>query len=118
MYSNYLNDDSIAKINTIVAGFRRLHLFNSYEIGSFVYDEQLGVHGIGIRKNGTPCNLFLFYPMPGGCGEIESIAIYGQCLHEHYKAIESSMSIFGLPVDSIQNDFGLEPFIDVHLKKY
>lgn len=118
MYSNYLNDDSIAKINTIVAGFRKLHLFKSYEIESFVYDKLLGVHGIMIKKNGTPCNLFLFYPMPGGCGEIQSIAIYGDGLREHYKAIESSMSIFGLPVESIQNDYGLEPFIDVYLKKY
>lgn len=49
-------------------------------------------------------NIFLFYPAPDGSGLIGSVAIYGTILEGHKKAIEKSMLIFGLPVESIEWD--------------
>lgn len=107
------NDDSQRKIDNIAEALKSNPAYNSYSIKSYCYDFMAGVHAIEIAKNGDIINLFLFYPWFKG--EIESIAIYGYNLTGHYNAIKSSMTIFGLPVDSVDLESGLERFIDVHL---
>ena len=61
-------------------------------------------------------NMFLFFPSPEG--EICSCAIYGlQSQLINYKnVIERSMSLFGLPVESVEWDEGYEKFLDVTFK--
>ena len=111
MFAFSFNEDSLQKINNIIAGIKAL--YSTYDIKSYRYDFKTNAHAIELRKNGLPINLFLFYPWTNG--EIESIAIYGQNLVGHLNAIKSSMTIFGLPVESVEMDGGIEPFIDVHL---
>ena len=106
------NDDSQRKIDNIAAALKNHPAYSSYTIKSYCYD-LTGVHAIEIEKNGDKVNLFLFYPSLDG--KIESIAIYGYNLMGHYNAIKSSMKIFGLPVNTVEMDSGIESFIDVHL---
>ena len=63
-------------------------------------------------------NMFLFYPSIYGSGKIGSCAIYGIQLSGHKNAIERSMTLFGLPVKSINWDEGIERFLDVTLEDY
>ena len=116
MYHNSLNQDSLTKINNIVRGFKAIPMYLKYEINSYLYDAKGGVHAIMLLSNNSPVSLFLFYP--GSEGEINSIAIYGASLEGHLRAIKSSMTIFGLLVESVEMDYGIEPFVDVYLKKY
>lgn len=116
MYSNSLNDDSMAKIATIVAQCKMIPMYQKYEIRQWLFDAQGGVQAIGLWLNGNPVNLFLFYP--GGRGEINSIAIYGDNLNGHLNAIRSSNMIFGLPVSSASMEQGVESYVDVYLQQY
>ena len=63
-------------------------------------------------------NMFLFYPALDGSGRIGSCAIYGALLNGHKTAIERSMRLFGLEVESIKWDEGIERFLDVTLCEY
>lgn len=63
-------------------------------------------------------NMFLFYPACDGSGKIGSCAIYGYQLQGHKNAIEHSMKLFGLPVESVEWDQGNERFLDVILADY
>lgn len=111
-----LNQDSLKKIGNIVAGFKAYPAYKAYDIKSYCYDFRIGVHALQISKGSSTINLWLFYP--GYDGEIESIAIYGANLRGHLNAIRSSMTIFGLPVESAEMDGGMEDFVDVYLKEY
>lgn len=111
-----LNQDSLTKIGNIVQGFKTIPMYQKYEINSYLYDAQGGIHAIMLCRDGSPVSLFLFYP--GSNGEISSIAIYGAALEGHLRAIRSSMTVFGLPVESVQMESGIESFVDVYLKKY
>lgn len=77
-----------------------------------------GAVAIKILKSNQPINMFLFYPSCDGSGRVGSCAIYGTHLDGHKAAIERSMQIFGLPVESIVVDEGLEKFLDISIKKY
>lgn len=111
-----LNDNSMKMILNIVNGFRSYPAYRAYEISSYCYDWRLGVQALSITKNGSPVNLWLFYP--GINGEIESIATYGTNLNGHLNAIRNSMTVFGLPVESISKDCGMEDFLDITIAPY
>lgn len=77
-----------------------------------------GAIAIKVSKGGKPMNMFLFYPACDNSGKIGSVAIYGCQLEGHKKAIERSMLMFGLPVESVEMDSGIEDFVDVTLRDY
>ena len=111
-----LNDNSKKMILNIVNGFRNYPAYKAYEINSYCYDWRLGIQALSITKNGSPINLWLFYP--GINGEIESIATYGSNLNGHLNAIRNTMTVFGLPVESISKDCGMEDFLDIIIAPY
>ncbi len=110
-----LNQDSLARIQNIVNGFRNYPAYSTYQIKSYLYDMHAGCHAIEISRNGQVINLFLFYPQYGGSGKIGSIALYGANLQGHYNAMRSSMTAFGMPISDIQFDSGIETFLDITL---
>lgn len=113
MFYNSLNSDSMWRINNIVTGFKNYPAYATYDIKSYIYDHRAGVHAIEISKNGQP----IFYP--GVNGEINSIAAYSNYLQSHLEAIRSTMTVFGMPVESAEMDYsGLSDFIDIFLKPY
>ena len=113
MNYNCLNTDSLQLIENIANGFRNYPAYAAYSIRSYAYGIRTGAHALEITRNSQLVNLLLF--MPGIDGKIESVAVYGSNLRGHLNAIKSSMTIFGLPVESVEMDGGIEPFIDVHL---
>lgn len=110
------NSDSDQKIANIVNNARNHPMYKSYQISSYCGDWRTGVQIVDISKNGDTVNQFHFYP--GINGKIESIAIYGRNLNGHLNAIRSSMSIFGLPVASVEMDAGFSDYVDVYLDNY
>ena len=117
MFYQSLNQDSLRRIKNIVRGFKNHQTYATYKVRSYCYDSQAGVHAIEVGKNGQLINLWLFYP--GINGEISSIAIYGSHLQGHLNAIRSSMSVFGMPVESADMDFsGMSDFVDIYLEEY
>ena len=110
-----LNQDSLARIQNIVNGFRNYPAYSAYQIKSYLYDMRAGCHAIEISRNGQVINLFLFYPQYGGSGKIGSIALYGANLQGHYNAMRSSMTAFGMPISDIQFVSGIETFLDITL---
>lgn len=117
MFYQSLNQESLRRINNIVTGFKNHPMYASYSISSYCYDARAGVHAIEVGKNGLTINLWLFYP--GSNGEINSIAVFGASLQGHLNAIRSSMTVFGMPVASVDLDCsGRSDFIDIYLKEY
>lgn len=117
MFYNSLNPDSHKRIQNIINGFRNYPAYAAYSIRSYCYDMRAGVHAIEISRNGQLMNLWLFYP--GSNGEIQSIAVYGAGLQGHLKAILSSMTVFGMKVESAEMDYsGMSDFIDIYLEEY
>lgn len=112
MYES-LNKKSCEIIQRIVQGFKSYPAYREYDIKSYNYDLKMGVHALEITKNGNRINLWLFFP--GINGEISSIALYGNHLQGHLNAIRSSMTVFGLPVESIEME---SDFVDILLNKY
>ena len=120
MYSNlYLNQHSHQLINNIWINAKRHPRYKSYDV---VKDEvsylDAGAIAIKLISPTGPANMFLFYPAIDGSGRIGSCAIYGVQLSGHKKAIECSMTFFGLPVKSVDWDEGIERFLDVVLEDY
>lgn len=117
MFYQYLNQESLHRINNIVTGFKKHPNYAAYSIRSYCYDARAGVHAIEVGKGTQLINLWLFYP---GCnGEINSIAVYGSYLQGHLNAIRSSMTVFGMPVESVYMDCsGMSDFVDIYLKEY
>lgn len=115
MINNRLNQDSRQRIQNIADGFRQNPMFSAFQIRTYPYDIREGVHALEVTRNGSPINLFLFYPDSTGNGKIDSIAIYGKSLQQHYNMMKSSMMAFGMPISSISMDSGIEDFIDVYL---
>ena len=114
---NYLNKDSLQRINNIANGFRNHPAYTAYPIKSYAYDFRTGVHALEVARNGDTINLWLFYP--GRDGKIGSIAVYGSYLQGHLKAILSSMTVFGMKVSSAEIDrSGLSDFVDIYLEDY
>lgn len=118
MFWNSLNEESMQRINNIVNGFKSHPLYAAYTIKTYCYDFRLGVQAIEVGKNGDLVNLWLFYPDATN-GNINSIAVYGSMLRGHLNAIRSTMTVFGMPVDSAELDkSGLSDFVDICLKQY
>lgn len=117
MFYRSLNQESLRRINNIATGFKSYPMYASYSIRSYCYDARAGVHAIEVGKNSQLINLWLFYP---GCnGEINSIAVYGSYLQGHMNAIQSSMTVFGMPVSSVDMDCsGMSDFVDIYLEEY
>ena len=117
MFYNQLNNDSLQRIGNIVKGFRNYPAYAAYSIRSYAYDLRTGAHALEITHNGQLVNLWLFYP--GIDGKIASIAVYGNYLQGHLKAILSSMTVFGMKVSSAEIDHsGMSDFIDIYLVDY
>lgn len=113
---NYLNSDSLQRIENIVNGFRSHPAYTAYSIRSYTYDMRMGVHALEITRNGQLVNLWLF--MPGIDGKISSIAIYGNHLQGHLNAILSSMTVFGMKVLSAEMESGAADYVDIYLEDY
>ncbi|MCD8393460.1 MAG: hypothetical protein LUC85_01325 [Bacteroidales bacterium] len=113
-----LNNDSMRLIENILVNAKRHPMYRGYDIDlNFSAGYGAGAIGIDVTRDGQPVNLFLFYPA-WGSGKIESVAIYGSQLAGHKRAIEGSMTIFGLPVEDVEWDQGIERFLDVTLQDY
>lgn len=109
----YLNPRSKIIIDEIAAHLRS----QAYTVRSYLFDIHTGCHAIETSFCGLTVNLWLIYP--GIDGEINSIALYGANLENHLKEIQSTMKIFGLPIDSAEIDYtGKSNFIDIFLKPY
>lgn len=107
-----LNQDSLQRINNIVANFRANPSYSSFQIRTFLYQ---GVHAIEITRNGNKINLLLFYPEVNNSGKIGSIAMYGANLLEHYNTMKTSNKAFGMQIYDISLEGGMSPFIDIYL---
>lgn len=112
---NSLNQDSMQRINNIVANFRAYPAYSAFQIRSFCYNAMQGIHAIEITRNGNNVNLLLFYPEVQHTGKIGSIAMYGANLQGHYNAMKSSMNAFGMPIYDITMEEGRSPYIDITL---
>ena len=115
----YLNQQSCELINNI---WHNAKLHPSYANYNVIKDaasySRNGAIAIKIESPSKARNMFLFCPAADGSGKIGSVAIYGVQLEGHKRAIERSMTIFGLPVESVEWDNGFERFLDVTLKDY
>lgn len=117
MFYPPLNQESLRRINNIVTGFRNHPLYTAYSIRAYCYDARECVYAIEVGKGAQLINLWLFYP--GSNGEINSIAVYGSYLQGHLNAIRNSMTVFGMPVESVDMDCsGMSDFVDIYLKEY
>lgn len=115
----YLNQHSRQLINNILMNAKNHPMYVGYDITK---DEasysDAGAIAIILQSPSGSMNMFLFYPAYDASGKIGSCAIYGANLAGHKQAIESSMMLFGLPVDSVEWDEGMERFLDVTLDDY
>lgn len=115
----HLNQHSRQLINNIWVNAKNHPMYVGYSVTK---DEasyaDAGAIAIILRSPRGSVNMFLFYPACDASGKIGSCAIYGANLTGHKQAIERSMTLFGLPVDSVEWDEGLERFIDVTLSEY
>ena len=110
-----LNGRSEQMINNILTGFKRFPQYTTV-CDYYEFDEAQAKY-IDVYHNSTFCNRYLFYPNPDG--SINSIALYGQLLKQHYEKISASMKCFDLDVEKIIYDTkGLSPFLDIYLCKY
>lgn len=114
-----LNNHSRNLINNIWMNAKSHPMYKGYAVrkDEVTYSNGGAIAIILQSPNGS-MNMFLFYPAYDGSGKIGSCAIYGFSLSGHKQAIERSMSLFGLPVESVDWDEGMERFLDVTLKDY
>lgn len=115
----YLNQHSRQLINNIWVNAKSHPMYAGYNVTK---DEasyfDAGAIAIILQSPRGSSNMFLFYPACDASGKIGSCAIYGANLAGHKQAIERSMSLFGLPVDSVEWDEGIERFLDVTIEDY
>lgn len=113
------NQQSRKLITNILVNAQNHPMYAAYEVEK---DEasyfNAGAIAINISKSSRPINMFLFYPAYDNSGKIGSVAIYGCQLSGHKNTIEKSMTLFGLPVESVEWDSGFETFLDVTLEDY
>lgn len=109
---NQFSKESEKLILNILDGFRRTPIYSDFSIKS--HRNSNGIITLEVSKNNHVLNRFDFYA-DGQGGKIGSIAIYGSNLKGHALAIESSMSIFGLPVSNVSYEVDL---VDVILDDY
>jgi len=118
-YRLHFNQHSRQLINNIWINAKAHPMYAGYNITK---DEasyfDAGAVAIKLESPKGSMNMFLFYPAYDGSGKIGSCAIYGTNLAGHKQAIERSMTLFGLPVESIEWDEGIERFLDVTLEDY
>lgn len=115
----HLNQHSRQLINNIWVNAKNHPMYAGYNVTK---DEasyfDAGAIAIILQSPRGNSNMFLFYPAYDGSGKIGSCAIYGANLEGHKQAIERSMTLFGLPVDLVEWDEGIERFLDVTLEDY
>lgn len=115
----HLNQHSRQLINNIWVNAKGHPMYAGYNV---VKDEasyfDAGAIAIKLESPKGLMNMFLFYPACDGSGKIGSCAIYGFQLEGHKQAIERSMKLFGLPVETVEWDEGYEKFLDVTLEDY
>lgn len=110
------NSNSEQLIENIYRNARNHTMYVSYQIEldrASYFDAPS--NGVKIAMNGSFVNMFLFYPAPDNSGKFGSVAIYGASLNDHKAAVERSMNLFGLLVESVSWDEGYEKFLDVVL---
>ena len=115
MMHNHLNRDSLERISNIEYGFRNFPLYSGFDIRNYRYNFRTGVQALEVSKNGIMVNLFLFFPDPSGNGKIESIALYGSNLQDHYNVMRNSMMAFGMKISSISFESGQSDYLDIYL---
>lgn len=118
MFSHFsFNSQSRQLIRNIYQNANGHPMYATYQVEmDEVSYADAGAIAIKITKNGSPVNMFLFYP--SNVGKIESCAIYGYQLEGHERAIRRSMLLFGLPVLNIEWGCGIEISLDVTLANY
>lgn len=115
MFGPFFSTESKNRIQSIGNILNRNFRSQGFEVS--VYFSGSGTYSIDIISNGCIINKFLFSAAYDNSGEIDSIAIYGSDLAMYQRNISASKSIFGLPVDRIETDYGNEPFLDVYLER-
>jgi len=115
----HLNQQSRQLINNIWMNAQSHPMYAGYNV---IKDEvsyfDAGAIAIKLESPRGFMNMFLFYPACDGSGKIGSCAIYGFQLSGHKAAIERTMTLFGLPVDSVEWDEGFGRFLVVTLEDY
>lgn len=115
----HFNQQSRQLINNIWTNAKSHPMYAGYNVSKDeVSYSDAGAIAIILQSPRGNSNMFLFYPACNASGKIGSCAIYGTNLTGHKQAIERSMTLFGLPVDSVDWDEGLERFLDVSIKNY
>lgn len=108
------NEESKRRIANIEINARCSPTYSRYDIRSYVYDIHFGCHAIVVLNGEMTVNLFLFFPDANG--DIGSISIYGSHLRGHLNAILSTMTVFGMKVESAEMDCsGVSDFVDIQL---
>ncbi len=113
---NRFNDISLEMIDNLEREFTSSFSPKGYIVTCGIHNLRCGSYHITVSKNGTPRAQYLFYP--GDNGMIESIAIYGDWIKQDYEGMQQSNLIFGLPIESIEVEHGMETYLDVYLKDY
>lgn len=115
----YFNQHSRQLINNIWVNAKSHPMYAVYSVEKDeVSYADAGAIAIILRSPSGRANMFLFYPACDASGKIGSCAIYGVNLIGHKQAIERTMTLFGLTVDSVDWDEGIERFLDVTLAGY
>ena len=110
---NNLNKQSLALVTNIYNNMS--NHYHQYRI--FINKNDIsGSASIEVLNQKCLVNKYYFYP-DEVLGNIESIAIYGIALQNHYETINRTLNIFGFKVKSIvpvtQNT--MSPFLDISL---
>lgn len=105
---NHFNPTCRAAVKQLCSQMRTAPIYRGLDICTSETAE--GIMRIFQEQNGHSVNTFAFFP--DSRGWIDSIAIYGQGLDNHYRVIRSTMEIFGMKVEEISHEGN---YVDVTL---
>lgn len=109
-----LNSRSEQMINNVLTWFESYPQYYTVVCDYYEFEEAQAKY-IDVYHKGTFGNRYLFYP--DADGNINSVALYGQYLQQHYDTISASMKCFDLDVTKIFFDTeGPTPFLDIYVK--
>ena len=114
----HLNDESLQIINNI---YNTLKTHSSYSGCDFEFKNDnptSGIISIETYKNSYLFYSYSFYSKTIRDGNIANMIISGEYLEALLEEINSSMEIFGLPVESAEIGRASNGFIDIHLQPY
>lgn len=106
----YIDQDGMNFINAVRLSLLSQPQFEDYTITINALPS-VGAVELSLSQFNRLENKFVFY---GLFGKLNSIAIYGNNLYQHYSSINRRGSIFGIPVIQIDNE---GDFIDVTLDR-